>query len=493
MLGASAVFLCAAALFLGVQMRMLASGYVSLPTQRVWGEAIAITDRQWPISVLTTAYPPLPVQLTVLTEFLLGRSTIPSPLLVAVVLGALVALLWLRSFRMAGHGLRPALFFTIVLIVHPFFLWLLSEGPAGLVLILGSFLLARGLFRIRARGSVVDAMTIGVALAVLAAAHPIGLALGFASIPFLALAMPPDLVARSAIGTYLSVLFPWIFAVLALAFLNLIFNGEPWRFLDPTVASAVSIDEATGTLPAPLDLVDLFRSFAQGLVAAIIAMPVILLVLVETSQRLPLLMPTLAIIGISVSAAAFAHAYGATPEPTLALTPLVGFVAAGVAAWPNDTRKQVLLGIFLLLGLAGGSILALGWRAPELVRWRDAMLGAPQAATGAAAIIGARLAGVNDVLIDGELAPEIIAGRRSAVGLILPRDDRFHILALSGQLDASHVVVSNPEWFGDRDRVNRAFPRLYAHGAPGYVQAFEGAGFRVYRRHGLRLLSGATP
>jgi hypothetical protein len=52
-----------------------------------------------------------------------------------------------------------------------------------------------------------------------------------------------------------------------------------------------------------------------------------------------------------------------------------------------------------------------------------------------------------------------------------------------GRLDAPFVAVPNPQsTTGADDRIDRNFPALFRHGAPGYRLIFENATWRLYGR-----------
>jgi hypothetical protein len=101
----------------------------------------------------------------------------------------------------------------------------------------------------------------------------------------------------------------------------------------------------------------------------------------------------------------------------------------------------------------------------------------------AALNIGRVTAGRDGVLVDTDNAPEVVVGRGDAQGLLPPSDPRFTLVLLFNQLNTPFVAVPDPQSAtGAADRIDRAFPALYRHGAPGYRLIFENAIWRLYGR-----------
>ena len=87
------------------------------------------------------------------------------------------------------------------------------------------------------------------------------------------------------------------------------------------------------------------------------------------------------------------------------------------------------------------------------------------------------------MLVDTDNAPAVVVGRGDARGLLPPGDEPFTLAMLFGRLDAPFVAVPNPQSAtGAEDRIDRSFPALYRHGAPGYRLIFENAIWRLYGR-----------
>jgi hypothetical protein len=67
--------------------------------------------------------------------------------------------------------------------------------------------------------------------------------------------------------------------------------------------------------------------------------------------------------------------------------------------------------------------------------------------------------------------------------LLSPSDEAFTLGILFSRIDTPFVAVPDPQiGIGGQDRLNKAFPLLYRHGAAGYRLIFENAGWRLFAR-----------
>ena len=140
-----------------------------------------------------------------------------------------------------------------------------------------------------------------------------------------------------------------------------------------------------------------------------------------------------------------------------------------------------MLGL-LTLGWIGG-LIALGLVDPRAVA-QFSGAGAPADRERVAALnIGRATIGRRGVLVDTDDAPAVVVGRGDALGLLPPGDKAFALALLFDRLDVPFVAVPDPQSAtGAGDRINRSFPGLYRHGAPGYRLIFENPVWRLYGR-----------
>jgi hypothetical protein len=103
----------------------------------------------------------------------------------------------------------------------------------------------------------------------------------------------------------------------------------------------------------------------------------------------------------------------------------------------------------------------------------------------AAAIkLGDATVGREGILVDTFNAPAVVLGRGRARGLLSPSHEAFTIGVLFSRIDAPFVAVPDPQLgIGAQDRLNKAFPLLYRHGAPGYSLVYENASWRLFGRN----------
>jgi hypothetical protein len=178
----------------GVAMQL---GLIPDDAVTLWASAIAAGEGQMPIGRILAAYPTIPFLVTSLLEFLTPAGT-PAPALLSAAALALLASIWFRSFRDIGISFFAAAPATLLIAFHPALLRAAIAGPAEMFLALFLFLLGQALYDLRARSTAPEVMAAALALLGLTFAHPMGAALTCAAIPFLILAVRPELVAGSA-------------------------------------------------------------------------------------------------------------------------------------------------------------------------------------------------------------------------------------------------------------------------------------------------------
>ena len=232
--------------FAFVVILVLAAGAVShgLLTDdalRLWAGASTAADGQVPIGRIVAAYPTLPFLSTTLVAWLAPAAT-PAPALVAASLFALLAAFCFLSFRRAGLPIAAAGMFTGLVAFHPALLRAVVAGPSDMFLAVFLLMLCLALFSLRARSGTSEVMAVGLALMALAFSHPMGAAFAFAAIPFLAFAVRPLLVERSAFNVVIALIFPAFFAVGAFSYVSWIFPGDGWSILRGTDREPLALE-----------------------------------------------------------------------------------------------------------------------------------------------------------------------------------------------------------------------------------------------------------
>jgi hypothetical protein len=106
--------------------------------------------------------------------------------------------------------------------------------------------------------------------------------------------------------------------------------------------------------------------------------------------------------------------------------------------------------------------------------------------------LGHATAARNGILVDTFNAPAVMVGRGAARGLMPPQGEAFTLTMLFGRIDAPFVAVPDPHSAsGAQDQLNKAFPKLYRSGAPGYRLVYQNPTWRLFERiHGRAIPNG---
>ena len=478
---AAASFAAVMALFAWLALH----GFVGAETVELSGRSIAMRDGVLSVREIALLFPPLPSFASFVAHVLGGGSTAPAPSLVASVTVAGLAALWLRSFVTAGYDWVTSIFMAGALAFGPAFLALSSEGPSAPFLALGGWLMATTGFRLRSRANIIDLMGFSVCLAMIALAHPLGVfvVIGFA--PFLIFALPPQVTAESTIGAYLAVMFPFLLVMGGAIYVSWIFTSDILGLFHILAARSGDLGfEALSEGGLSLARSGLARSVPLCIALVLLNAPILIGGALLTRQRLPRVMPMLA-LGASIPVAGLLAAlFGFETPILLFVAPLTGFAAATAAVLPVEDQRPVLAPMMIALGVLGGAASLLIAPDMETGRWTAAMMGETVEMTSASdRALGAALKGRNDVLIDATSAPGVLAGRASTRGLVLPLSASFELTRMAKRSTARYLAVRNADAFRrENDAVHAIFPDLYQKGMPGYVRVYDRLGWRVYER-----------
>ena len=450
----------------------------------LWASAIAAGDSEMPIGRIVAAYPTIPFLATTLLDVVTPTGT-PVPIILTAGVLALVAAVWLISFRRAGLSVAVALTATLLLALHPAMLRAAIAGPSDIILAVFVCLLCGALFDLRARSAAPEVMAVALALLGLAFSHPMGAALTCAAIPLLVFAVRPELLASSVLNLVLALVFPTAFCVVAFAYMSWIFPGSGWSFL-------VSPAEGLATWS-----VGFSRLFGRGLsgwlgldaaiavvIALVFAAPIVPVAIAWVHQRRPLVAPALVVIGMTAAAAWLTVTTGLFGDPAAAAVMPPILAAIVVTRIPVVRERMAVVIPLLVLGWFGG-VLGLAIVDPRgatnvLVAIEGRAVDQERLA---AFNLGQATVGRDGVLVDTFNAPAIVLGRGRARGLLSPSDEAFALGVLFSRIDTPFVAVPDPQiGIGAQDRLNKAFPLLYRRGAPGYRLIYDNANWRLFAR-----------
>lgn len=469
---------------LAVSSFAMQTGLVPDDAVTLWASAIAAGEGQMPIGQILAAYPTVPFLTCSLLEFLTPAGT-PAPALLAAGGLALLAAIWFRSFRDIGFPLLAAVAATLLLAFHPALLRAAIAGPAEIFLAAFLYLLGCALYDLRARSAAPEVMAAALALLGLTFSHPMGAALTCAAIPFLIFAVRPELVAGSAFYVVLALVFPTVFCVGAFAYMSWVFPGSGWSFL---------VAPAEGLATWSVGLSQLFGSGLSGSLAVdaglaaacalVLGAPIVLIAIAWVYRRRPLVAPAAVMVATTIAATSLAVATGLFGDPgALAAAPPI-LAAVVITRVPVIRERLAAVLALLALGWFGGLVGLTIVDPGDAARISDALAGRGLDQERMAAIgLGNATIGRDGILVDTFNAPAVVLGRGRARGLLSPSDEAFSLSLIFSHIDAPFVAVPDPLISnGAQDRLNKAFPLLYGHGARGYHLIYANPRWRLFAR-----------
>jgi membrane protein XagC len=484
-LAAAPIALLAFVIILVLASAAVRAGFVADDALRLWAGASTAVDGGVSIGRTVAGYPTIPFLTTTLIAALTPAGT-PAPALVAAGLLGLITGFVFLAFRDIGLSRLAAGTATLLVAFHPALLDAAIGGPADMFLAIFLFMFCRALFDLRARSGTSEVMATGLALLALVFSHPMGAAIGFAAVPFLAFAVRPALVASSAFNVVIALIFPTVFAVGAFSYVAWIFPGAGWSFFAAPAASlavwTADVAHVFGNKLSGFRALD--ASLAMGAALAIGA-PMAWIALAWVYRRRPLLTPALVFAATMIAATAITVLSGLFGDPTAIAVAAPVLAAVVVTRVPVVRERRLAFVVPLLtLGWLGGLMGVALVDPGTLTNLRATLdgrggdherldaLGAGGAATGR-----------NGMLADTDNAPAFVLGRGGARGIFGPSSEPFALALLFSRIEAPFVAVPDPQSNGGmNDRLNRAFPTLFREGKPGYDVVYQNNTWRVFGR-----------
>jgi hypothetical protein len=458
------------------------SGLIGDDALRLWAGASTAADGQVPIGRIVAAYPTLPFLASTLVAWLTPAGT-PSPALVAAGLLALITAFCFNSFRKAGLPEVGAGIASLLIALHPALLRAAVAGPADMFLAAFLLMLCLALYNLRARSGTSEVMGVGLALMALAFCHPMGAALAFAAVLFLAFAVRPQLVANSALNVVVALIFPTIFAISAFTYVSWVFPGDGWSFFAAPAESlsiwSVSESRLFGEGIAKFLPLDASLAMAAALV---LGAPGALVMLVLVYRRRPLVVPAAVFAAAVIAATAISILSGFFGDPAALVVAAPVLAATVVMRVPLARERRVLVTALLMLGWFGG-LVGVALVDPTTVNYLRAVI-ARSGSERIDALSAGGAAGRRDgVLADIDNAPVFVLGRGRARGIFGPESEPFALAMLFDRIDAPFVAVPDPQSnIGGSDRLNKAFPTLFHEGLAGYRVIYQNNTWRLFGR-----------
>lgn len=480
-----------AALLLGfaaLALWLLAHGYVSEFSLHRWSKVVSIADSgEFRLENIGLFYPHAPIYLLALFHGLPGAANAHAPHFAAVLAGAGLFMFWNQHMRRKGYTLRQRLGFIALLGTHPFVLWAVTSGLHNALTLLGFYLFCYGCYLVVSQHDVRALVFVAFMLAAFFFTDERTLFLFLALLPLVPFLASPRMVEESLPSVYAVMAFPLLVAFAAWLYMNWIFHGDPWSFLETPDASFRGAWNEVGVSPWLLAYGgEWLRPIlvATGLVLAAFPMAAYLLWHFMHKRRQVVAGLVLCIHPIIATGLATAGFFLADVLDMVFMLAAVSM--ALLLIMPRVQGRRIAR---LMLLLAVGNLL--GWvvmareESPDVKSWRDSLLArAPVDPHAADRRLGEWLHGNDgETMLDDRLAYRAIVARGHGRSLVLPFSPRFKNAVKAREPGIAQLVVRNPQTpNAGLDRVGQRYPGLYRQGMPGYLLAYDDGIWRVYRR-----------
>ena len=292
------------------------------------------------------------------------------------------------------------------------------------------------------------------------------------------------MLGDSLVGIYSILGFPLMIAAGGWMYLNWVFHGDAWVFLQSPEASfrgALSQSVSSPWLAAVGG--QWLAPIGWAMAFAMLAFPLPLWLVWRFRRYRSRMAASLALFLHPILAVGLATSIFFLSDLTNFLFLLVAATMAVILLVPR-MRKTWLLLLMLALGNLGGWI-SLNWHpSHETHAWQRALTGNIQPVRDDLLDLGHWLAeNGQPTLIDDRALFQSIASRGDAHNLILPFSPRFKNEMKRLHPTSPQIVVANPSRpVAALDRVTQQFPELFWHGTPGYALVYDTGEWRVWRK-----------
>jgi hypothetical protein len=480
-----ALFFALGFLYIGLNIWLSGNGFVSDFDVHRWSKAIASIDAdEFRIEYIGLLYPHGPIYLLALMHSVLGIDSPHAGATLSAILIALMFSLWSRHLWHKGYPLWTRLTMVALLALHPFSLWAASSGLHNALLLLMFYIFCYGCYLIISIHDLRAVVLVSSMFAVLFFSDERAMLLFLALLPVIPMLAPRHMLGDSLVGIYSILGFPLMIAAGGWMYLNWVFHGDAWVFLQSPEASfrgALSQSENSpwlsalgGQWLAPLGWALLFSA---------LAFPLPLWLALRYRRYHTRLAASLALFLHPMLAVGLATSIFFIEDLTNFLFLLVAATMAVILLMPRMRKTRLML-VLLALGNMGGWA-TLNWQpSHEAHAWQRAIAGDALPVRNDLIELGLWLKENNlPTLIDDRTLFQAIAARGDAHNLILPFSSQFKNEMKRIQPSAPQVIVANPSRpVAAMDRVTQQFPELFWNGTPGYDLVYDTGEWRVWRR-----------
>lgn len=443
------------------------NGFVSADVTELWAKVLVLSDGPSAFRATDAIYPPLPFMMALAVQSGAGGlSTVPVPLLISAALAALMMVMWFNNLRENGQfTLWGALATTALLGLNPFFLRAVTDGPATVLAVIGTWVFARGIVNLRLTGNAPDMMKVAVGLLVAALSNSYGLLLCLGAMPFMIVAARPSLLVSSPVGYLMAMYFPVLVGCISVLFVSAVFDSRLLPLLSEGGAEVTSNETLT---------------------MALAVVPVVLVMIFRTVMAPRYFMPLIAAFGTVLSAFVLNVFLYVESDPVIAMAPMVAVAAVAARFWPPLHLREPICVVLLALWC----ILALGimGRAPgaETRAWTRALAGFSVETVDLTQDVAAFLSDKSGIMIDVEQNPDLVTDLRHIDRLILAGEPGYERVMQGALPEADYLVVGLRTQGGqEADQLLLRFPDLRNSGVPGYREAYQNAEWRIFERADL--------
>jgi len=483
-----ALFFGLVLLFAGATAWILANHYVSDFTLHRFSKVIGVVDGgDLRIEHFGMLYPHVPIYLLSLLYLLPGLGSLYASHFLSALCVASMLVLWEMHLRRKGYSLRERLLLVMLLASHPFVLWGASSGLHNALMLLGFYLFCYACSLVVHVHDVRAMAFLAMMLALFYFVDERAVFIFLALLPLLPLLANRRLVSESLTGVYGVAIFPLLLALATWMYLNWIFHGDPFTYLNaPGSAFRGAWEEAQGSAWLQRWGGKWVGPTGQSLLHGLLAFPAVLWLCWRWRHRLYLVAACLVLFLHPIFAIGLATSGFFLGHPLGILFLLAGATMGVLLILPRLKNGSLrTLTVLLLAGSLNGW--GLLWQDPdrEVRQWRDSLAGQTTQVPHEDELELGRWLDKHDVetLLDDRVFYRAIAARGHGHRLILSHSLRFKSQIQMRQPDVEQVVVANPRTHeGRQGSITMQFPTLYDQGWPGYRLVYDHPRWRVYRR-----------
>lgn len=469
---------------------LLAHGYSSEFSLHRWGKVIATLDSgEFRIENIGLFYPHAPIYLLAVFHNLPGAASAHAPHFAGVLAGAALFMFWNQQMRRKGYTLRQRTLFILLLGTHPFVLWAVTSGLHHALTLLGFYLFCYGCYLVVSQHDVRALVFVSSMLALFFFIDERTLFLFLALLPLVPFLASPRMVRESLVSVYAVMAFPLLVAFVAWIYMNWIFHGNPWSFLETPDATFRGAWNHVGVTPWLLDYGGqwLIPILVSGLLAAS-AFPLALYLFWRFAHKPRQMLAGLVLYLHPLIATGIATAGFFLADALNMVFLLASVTMALLLIMPRITGPRIrhLLALLVLGNLLGWVIMF--WEpAPDVRLWRASLLARPVPDLYAAdRRLGEWLREHDgETLLDDRIAYRVIVARGHGRNLVLPFSARFKNAVKARDPGVQQVLARNPQMpDANLDRLGQRYPNLFREGLMGYECVYDDGEWRVYRRIG---------